>query len=148
MMCRCGGVCKADWYSVKVDQENAERVGEENIELAVSNSSCSAAVQGLRGFRTSHQYTLVISARLNMPAARRTQYKLLLNAASSQCRIQCQLKTIVSSIVNQSRPVIDRSAISIIASSYQILRVCHNKTFFILAAVPIFSFRLNFECVQ
>ena len=71
-------VCKADWYSDKAELENAGRADDDDIELSVSNYSCSSAVD-LRGFDGSyHHFRLVISARLNSVATRLVQYKFCL----------------------------------------------------------------------
>jgi len=103
-------VVKAEWYGDKAEQENAERTGKEDIELSVSNYSCSAGVD-VRGFDMAvRYYTLVISARLNDVARRLVQYKSLLDAASGRCHLKCQLRNVFNTIVNQSRPVIDRLA--------------------------------------
>jgi len=101
-------VCKADWYSDIAELENDERADDDDIELSVSNYSCSSTAD-VRGFDNAyHHYTLVISARLNAVATRLTRYKQLLQAGRGQCGVSCQLKTMVHNIVNKSRPVIDR----------------------------------------
>ena len=106
--CLCLSVCKADWYNDKVELENSERADSEDIELSVSNYSCSPAVDN-RGFDTAfHHYILVISARLNAVATRLAQYKVMLHDAGRSCDVKCQLKTVVNTVINQSRPVIDR----------------------------------------
>jgi len=103
-------MCKADSYSDKAELLNADRTDDDGIELSVSNYSCSSAinVRGVDG--AYHHYRLVISARLNSVATRLVQYKLLLHGAGGHCGVRCQLNTIVTSIVNQSRPVVDRLA--------------------------------------
>ena len=104
-------VYKADWYTDKAEVENAERTDEEGITLAVTNYSCSSAID-MRGFDSAyHVCTLIISARLNNVASRLTQYKFLLHAAdSSRCGVECQLKTVVRKIINESQPLIDKLA--------------------------------------
>jgi len=94
---------------VRAEQENSELADEENIELSVSNSSCSSTVDVRRFDGHYHSFKLVISARLNVVAARRAAFRSLLSAAGHRhCDARCQLKSTVSTIVNQSRPVIDR----------------------------------------
>ena len=103
-------VCKADWYRDKAELENAEREDDDSIELSVSNYSCSPAIN-MRGFDGAyHHYRLMISARLNSVATLLALYKAPLRGAKDQCGVWCQLKHTVHSIVNQSRPVIDRLA--------------------------------------
>ena len=93
---------------MRAERENSELADEENIELSVSNSSCSSTVDVRRFDGHYHSFTLVISARLNVVAARRAAFRSLLSAAGRRhCDVKCQLNT-VSTIVNQSRPVIDR----------------------------------------
>jgi len=74
----------------------------------VSNYTCSSVVD-MRGFDSAyHHFTLVISAKLNAVASRLAHYRFLLDAASSRrCGVECQLKTVVKEIVNESRPLID-----------------------------------------
>ena len=108
-------MCKADYYEGKAELETSERANEESIELVVSNSSCSSAVD-MRGFDNAyHHYTLVISARLNTVASRLSRFKFLMRAAAAaaagrrRCGVECQLKTVAKKIINESRPIIDKS---------------------------------------
>ena len=118
---------QAEWYSFQAEQENARQSDEDGIELVVSNYSCSLAARNVRGFNAAyHLYTLVISAKLNGFAERLRQYRSLLDAATGGCRVRCQLRNIVNTIVNQSRPVIEKfvytSSSSSSSSSYTLFK--------------------------
>lgn len=102
---------KVDWYVARVERENSERSDDEDVELSVSNSSCSSTLDA-RGFDARrHHFTLVISARSNAVARRLADFRSQLSAAGARhCDVRCRLETAVTTIVNQSRPVIDRCA--------------------------------------
>lgn len=86
---------QSDWYKDKAELENSKRSDDADVELLVSNYSCMPAAVD------RHQYTLIISARLNAVATRMNSWP--------QCDIKCQLKNSVNTIINQSRPLIHRS---------------------------------------